>query len=208
MKCLFKVLNEIQAPILPGSTAAHGFCVTCTVLVTSPFRKLGCAASNCPWPACTVTPCLWSQAMGSEGSSLLLRAQHHKGPLQSSGLRGLHTLCPGLPLCCAEILLGVMKAGANHAGTTKTIPGLCVLPQKSLIPLVTPVNLFPQQACTRSCSCPKETCGRTSVSERLSNSVHNCRDMSLISNSLCRKGRLFFPSDHVATESGYPMQIL
>lgn len=111
-------------------------------------------------------------------------------------------------LCCAEILLGVMKAGANHAGTTKTIPGLCVLPQKSLIPLVTPVNLFPQQACTRSCSCPKETCGRTSVSERLSNSVHNCRDMSLISNSLCRKGRLFFPSDHVATESGYPMQIL
>lgn len=131
-----------------------------------------------------------------------------QGPLQRSGLEVLHTLCPGLPLCCAEVLLGVMKAGANHAGTTKTTPGLCVLPQKSLIPLVTPVNLFPQQACTRSCSCPKETCGRTSGSERLSNSVHNCRDMSIISNSLCRKGKLFFPSDHVATESGHPVQIL
>lgn len=149
----------------------------------------------------------------SEWLSLLLRAQHHEGPLWRSDLGLLHIilfhiLCPGLSLCCAETLLGAMKAGAKHAGTTKTLCGMCVLPQKSLIPLVTPVNLFPQQACTGSCSCPKETSGRTSVSERLSNSVHNCRDMSIISNSLCRKGGLFFLSDCVATESGHPVQIL
>lgn len=110
-----------------------------------------------------------------------------QGSPQRVGLGVLHTACPGLPLCCAGVLLGVLKSGAKHAGTTQTIPGLCVLPQKSLIPLVTPVNLFPQQTCTGTCSCPKETCGRTSVSERLSNSVHNCRDMSIISNSLQKR---------------------
>lgn len=144
----------------------------------------------------------------SEGPPLLLKAEKHKGPPWRSGLGVLHTSCPGLPLCCAEVLLGAMKAGASCAGTTKTKSGMCVLHQKSLIPLVTPVNLFLQQASTGSCSCPKETCGRTSVSERLSNSVHNYRDMSIVSNSLCRKGRLFFPSEHVAIESGHPVQIL
>lgn len=82
---------------------------------------------------------------------------------------------------------GCSEIWGQTCSTTQTIPGLCVLPQKSLIPLVTPVNLFPQQTCTGTCSCPKETCGRTSVSERLSNSVHNCRDMSIISNSLQKR---------------------
>lgn len=86
------------------------------------------------------------------------------------------------------------------AGTAKTILGTCMLHQKLLIPWAAPVNLFLPQAYTESYSCPKETCGTESVSERLSNSVHNCRDLSVISNSLCRKGRLFFPLDHVVKD--------
>lgn len=73
------------------------------------------------------------------------------------------------------------------AGTAKTILGMCILHQKLLIPLATPVNLFLPQAYTESYSCPKETCGRELVSERLSNSVHNCRDLSIISNSLQKR---------------------
>lgn len=59
----------------------------------------------------------------SEWLSLLLRAQHHQGPLWRAGLGVLHIilfhiLCPGLPLCCAEVLLGAMK-GPNMQAQPK-----------------------------------------------------------------------------------------